>query len=382
VSVGSKKNISVLIIEDEITQVEVINDAIDDFNDENSNYIISSHSVGNYTDSLNLLILENFDAAIIDLNLDQRKTELSELDGNKLVDVIVNKLRIPIIIRTGNPTSFTSERIGTENNFLRIFNKDESVDLLIEQIVKWCKLGFSNTLGTKGILEHYLNKLFWEQISKNLNEWEISGVSSPEQERSLIRYTINVLNSYLEIDSETGAFEFFHPAEVYIKPPVKSKLFFGDILKDLRGNHYIILTPSCEMAQLKYKKILLCKILKTEDVEEFISSRDKYLLNTESSNKKSSLEKWFRNGHSESIGYHFLPSYSDFDGGFIDFQDIITVDTRIEGFTVNYEKIATVTSQFAKDISSRFTLYYARQGQPNLNAEIIINSLSKQPEPV
>ncbi|MEI5948887.1 hypothetical protein WBS58_26970 [Bacillus albus] len=373
-SAESKKQINVLIIEDEEVQVQVLNDAIDDFNEESVDYKIASTSVYSYSNSLNLLLTENFDVAIIDLNLDQTKTELSELDGNNLVDIIVNKMRIPIIIRTGNPTSFTSTQISSKNSFLKIFTKDDSVDDILEQITKWYDLGISNTLGTKGVLEDCLNKLFWEQISSNLSEWEKSDITTPEQERALIRYTLNVLSSYLEIDSDSGKFEFFHPAEVYIKPPVKSKLFFGDILKHQSGSHYIILTPSCEMAQSKYKKILLCKISETNNVVEFVDAKDKYLTN-QSKSRKSTLEKWFRNGHSDSIGYHFLPPYSDFEGGFIDFQDIITVDPEVKGFNEEYGKIATVTSQFAKDISSRFTLYYARQGQPNLNSELIINSL-------
>ncbi|MDZ3954829.1 response regulator [Bacillus thuringiensis] len=373
-STESRKQINVLIIEDEAVQVQVLNDAIDDFNEESEDYKIASTPVFSYSDSLNLLLTEDFDVAIIDLNLDQTKTELSELDGNNLVDIIVNKMRIPIIIRTGNPTSFTSTQISPKNSFLKIFTKDESVDDILEQITKWYNLGLSSTLGTKGVLEDCLNKLFWEQISSNLSEWEKIDITTPEQERALIRYTINVLNSYLEIDSESGKFEFFHPAEVYIKPPIKSKLFFGDILKHQSGSQYIILTPSCEMAQSKYKKILLCKISEPNNIVGFVDAKDKYLSN-QSNTRKSALEKWFRNGHSDSIGYHFLPPYSDFEGGFIDFQDIITVDPEVEGFNDEYVKIATVTSQFAKDISSRFTLYYARQGQPNLNSELIINSL-------
>ncbi|WP_428912077.1 hypothetical protein [Niallia sp. Krafla_26] len=375
-----ENKISVLIIEDEENQIQLINDAIDDFNDDNKENKISSDSVNNYNDGINILLQENFDAAIIDLNLDQTKTEPNDLDGNRIVDIIVNKFRIPIIIRTGYPTQFSSEKISEKNSFIKIYSKDESVELIIDQIVKWYTLGFSTTLGTKGILEQYLNELFWKHISDNFNEWDIEDISFSKQEKSLLRYIVNVLSNYLEIDGESGDFEFFHPAEVYIKPPVKNELFFGDILKDTQDNYYFILTPSCEMAQEKYKKILLSKILKQEEVEGFVRARDNYIEKPESQNKKSSLEKWFRNGHQESSGYHFLPPYSNFRGGFIDFQDILSVDPRADNF--NFSKVATVTNQFAKDISSRFTSYYARQGQPNLNSQIIINSIKLETESV
>lgn len=373
------QKVSVLIIEDEKNQIDVLVDAIDDFNDESGAHFISCSIANNYTDSLNLLLTEDFDGVIIDLNLDQTKTDDKDLDGNKLIDIIVTKLRVPIIIRTGNPTSFESDLITAENNFLSIYTKDQQVDSIIEHVIKWFDLGFSKTLGTKGILEHYLNKLFWHQISRNLNEWENDNITSNEQEKSLIRFTLNVLQSYLEID-ETGNFESFHPAEVYIKPAVKEDLFFCDILQDNNENNFIILTPSCEMAQAKYKKILLAKILRKEELEAFIDAKEKFLTNPDSKTKKSSLEKWFRNGHDNSLGYHYLPPYSDFSGGFIDFQDLKTINPSDEVFKENFNKIATVTNQFSKDISSRFTLYYARQGQPNLNSEIIIRSLLSEVE--
>jgi hypothetical protein len=372
--IKEKEKISVLIIEDDRKQVQIIYDAIDDYNnEEDSEYCITCSSASNYNDSLVTLLSENFDVAIIDLNLDSSSTDPSELDGNKLVDVIVNKLRFPIIIRTGFPQQFFSEKINKDNSFLKIYAKDDFVDDIIKEIVKWFKIGLTSTLGTKGTLEHYINKLFWEQISLNINEWENSEHEYKDQEKSLLRYTLNVLQSYLEIDIESGKYESFHPAEVYIKPPVNEDLFFGDILKNAQDESFIVLTPSCEMAQKKYKNILIARILKFDELTDFMSEKLSYI-ESPSSKKRGKLEKWFRNAHSNSLGYHFLPAYSDFLGGFIDFQDIKSVKPEDGEFT----KVATVTNQFAKDISSRFTLYYARQGQPNLNSEIIFSSFSQE----
>lgn len=366
-----KDRISIIIIEDDESQIQVIKDAIDDYN-EGSDYIFTCQSVTNYNDSLEILLTEDFDVAIIDLSLDQISAEPSELGGNKLINIIRKKLRIPIIIRTGLPTHFEAKEIDKDNNFLEIFSKDQSVDNILNMVVKWFKSGLTQTLGTNGILEYYLNIFFWKQISLNIQEWEESGQTSKEQEKSLLRYTLNVLQSYLEIDSESGGYDSFHPAEVYIKPPVNEEdLMFGDILKN-SDEYYLILTPSCEMAQNKFRNLLICKVVSFTDVELFSNEKTAYL-DTPSTKKKSNLEKWFRNSHSNSLSYHFLPEYSDFPGGFLDFQNIRSVNVE-DG---EYIKIATVTNQFAKDISGRFTMYYARQGQPNLNSEMIFNSFSE-----
>ena len=36
--------------------------------------------------------------------------------------------------------------------------------------------------------------------------------------------------------------------------------------------------------------------------------------------------KWFRNSHSDSLRYHFLPKVKDFTGGFVDFRSILSLE--------------------------------------------------------
>ncbi|MED0680265.1 hypothetical protein P4S83_18325 [Aneurinibacillus thermoaerophilus] len=370
----TKKTISVLVIEDEDTQIQTMQDAFDDFNNESMEYTINADMKKNLNDSLVSLISNDYDVAIVDLNLDQTVVDEARLGGIQIIDIIVKKLRVPVIVRTGYPGKFDTSNPSFHSPFVKVYSKDAQVEEIIKNIIDWYSTGITTTLGTKGTLQNYLNILFWEQISHNINEWNSHGSSHEEHEKPLMRYTLNVLQNLLEIDSTTGGFENFHPAEVYIKPPIRQDLFFGDILKAADDKYFIILTPSCEMAQKKYQKILLAEIISHDSVAGFADAKSKYSTNL-SKSKKDSLAKWLRNGHADSIGYHFLPPYSDFPGGFVDFQSVFSINPQEEEFNHIYEKIATVSGQFAKDISSRFTLYYARQGQPNLNSDLIIDTM-------
>jgi len=40
-----------------------------------------------------------------------------------------------------------------------------------------------------------------------------------------------------------------------------------------------------------------------------------------------------------------------------------------------YDRVASVDEPFLKDIIARFTSYYARQGSPNLDMDIILKTL-------
>ena len=88
--------------------------------------------------------------------------------------------------------------------------------------------------------------------------------------------------------------------------------------------------------------------------------------------------KWFRNSHSDSLRYHFLPKVKDFTGGFVDFRSILSLEYDKESGEIiddSYLKIGVITESFKRDIVSRFSSYYHRQGQPEFNCDSVLNNL-------
>ena len=62
-----------------------------------------------------------------------------------------------------------------------------------------------------------------------------------------------------------------------------------------------------------------------------------------------------------------LPPCKYFSGGLIDFQNVLSVNH--DDFFENSSVIASINPMFVKDIQARFSHYYGRQGQPQLNTE-------------
>ena len=85
----------------------------------------------------------------------------------------------------------------------------------------------------------------------------------------------------------------------------------------------------------------------------------------------------FRNAHTDSIRYHFLPKFSKFSGGFVDFRSVISLKYNRETGKIedtNYKKIGVITESFKRDIVARFSSYYHRQGQPEFNCDSVLNN--------
>ena len=70
--------------------------------------------------------------------------------------------------------------------------------------------------------------------------------------------------------------------------------------------------------------------------------------------------------------YHWLPETNFFDGGFLNFRKLKTLSE--DEFREQFEKPSIQISPFfVKDIVSRFSSYYARQGQPEIDSKDFVD---------
>ena len=100
---------------------------------------------------------------------------------------------------------------------------------------------------------------------------------------------------------------------------------------------------------MKTDRILLVSIESAKDVEKDRNSGD--------------LKKLRSNNFSGY--YHFLPNSGVFGGGYINFRRLISVSKSELDENYHMESIQ-ISHPFIKDIISRFSSYYARQGQPEI----------------
>lgn len=366
--------LTLLIVEDNEKQIKLYGDAIDEFNTDSDIKIeikISSY----LEEGLEQIRNNDFDAAIIDLRLGKGDMEGK---GKEIIREIKSNLRFPVFVLTGYPGDLDDD-LKKENIFYKVYKQTEKDTIeVLHEISSIYKTGITKIMGRKGIIDNTLQKVFWENFSESMEYWKTEIQDENKIEKILSRHILAHLGESLKL-TEEGEFEKYHPAEVYIMPPIKKDFFTGDILENKDSQEFVlILTPACDMELRKRKngenwvtyrnadKIILAKLIEFNQIAEVSA----YIEN-QSNTKKKEVESYVKNKKKER--YYYLPSFGSRIPGFlIDFQDI----NRINADEINiYNRVASVDEPFLKDIIAKFTSYYARQGSPDFDVDAILQKL-------
>lgn len=358
---------NLLIVENEKEQMQLYTDVIDSFNKSNGTNI-TPFPMYSLEEGKNALLSSDYDAAIIDLKLSSNSVEL---EGMEIVNSIITNLRFPVFIVSGS----IGQIENSENALFKKRLRDADFKIVLRELTNIYNTGIVNILGKRGKINDYLNTIFWNHLSTSMDVWIDDASRSPEEkQKSLLRYTLLHIQEYLELSEESG-FEDYHPAEIYITPPVKPDVFTGDIVTENNtGMSYIVLTPSCDLAQSKAKDILLA-VIEKEDTG-LLSEKINVIKRGKSSPEiigeaENSLKALINNSYSNK--YHFLPKYKNIGAGLVNFQKIKSI--RVRDFNDNFTRIAAINSSFTKDIVARFSYYYSRQGSPDFDIEEVYNTL-------
>jgi len=338
---------NILIVEDAESQIQAYTDTIDHYN-KNSEIKISYTVKRTFNDAHELLKSNYYDGAIIDLKL---ASNTLEYEGVKLVEEINGKLRIPVYIVSASLGEVATTQ---ENILLQKRNRTDSFKTIINELLDIYNSGITKLLKPNSFVDEILTKIFWNHLPTILKEYINEKKEKPlfDSEKTLVRYISSYINEYLELNSENNL-EAFHNTEFYIKPSIKPNFFTGDIIKNKADDSlWVIMTPACDLATDSKRPlpnaeaITLALIQKVEDVFAVVD--------------KSTHKNLMRN--SGNLKYHNLPKSIQFDGGFINFQYVQSV--LIAKCKADFEPLMTISNSFRKDIISRFSNYYSRQGQP------------------
>lgn len=343
---------NILVVDDDINQNKILRDAIDLFNKTSGIQITLDEAI-TLNDGLNKLRENSYDGAIVDLRLEPNDTAGL---GNQILNEIKSKSRFPVRVVSGHLGDLEPE-LQIENYLFKCSNRgDEDYDVILSEFRDIHSTGITGILNNKGLIETNITTIFWRHISEILPEFVTHKTANPdwEVEKVLLRYISSHILEYLEISIDNNL-EPVHNIEFYIKPPVKEKIFTGDIVNCKENKDYgFILTPACDLATDSKRK---------EPKAEYVTVCiiDEYSSVTQGKNSGDTKKLISNNA---DLKFHFLPETILFKGGFINFQRIISVPINDIIDKSKFEVECVVTNPFRKDIISRFGNYFSRQGQP------------------
>ena len=347
----------ILLVEDSEEQQQAFTDSVEVFNRKNKPSCIKCEIAKNTSDALDE-IDGSYDGAIIDLKLG-----ICDQGGNEVVSELKESLfRIPVIF----VTAFPGDVIEHPSIIKKRRRDDGSYedDLLLFQGIK--NTGLTNIMGGRGKIEDALTEVFLRNLLPQRDTWiEYGRKDSPRTEKALLRYALNHLLQLLEDDEEKC-----YPEEVYLYPPLTDEIRTGSIVEDKNeGMPFAVMNPACDLvvrdSGRKTDRILVAEVDAMEML--FPWCNDKNLNNT----KKSTLKKMFQNTGSDY--WHWLPRTDFFKGGFLNFRKLTALE--IGEFEEKFDTPQIqISPSFVRDITARFSSYYARQGQPDIDFSKFVDS--------
>ena len=351
----------ILFVDDSPDQRSIFQSSVEVFNDKNQGILFTECVViDNLKEALST-IDGSFDGAILDLKIDD-----NEEAGNIIVKQLDESLlRVPVVFVTGYP-ALVSKHPLIVNTKARGSSTYES-DLELIRDIK--NTGLTHIMGGRGKIEQTMSEVFVKNLLPQIKTWIVYGkADSSRTEKALLRHTLNHLLQLLDDDEEKC-----FPEEAFICPPVVSTIKTGSVVKQKsNGTLFVVLNPACDLVvrktgTSKTDRVLLAEV---DRIDIVLSGPLHGITNVEK--KKKAAEKILGNNHTDY--FHWLPSTGDFSGGFINFRKLITLDKQT--FDKDFDAPALqISPTFVKDIVARFSSYYARQGQPDLDFSVFLNQL-------
>ena len=285
------------------------------------------------------------DVAVVDLDLGRDTT-----DGGEVIDELKAYFRVPVAVLTGTPAD-----ADEEPPVVGVFTKGEhGFDDVLDRLWAVHEVGLTKIMGGQGLLEERLNKVFLNNLVPTIDLWIRYAAGDWERtEKALLRYTLGHLVADLEGD-ETPS----HPVEFYLDPPLEALLTTGSVLQHkVEMNCRVVMTPACDLVvrsngKRKADSIVLATVVPEAELYESLRA-------------KPDRQRRLRQ-NSDAGCYHWMPKTRSLDGGFLDFRRLETI--ALVGWKEKYRCLdARIAPSFIKDVVSRFSGFYARQGQPAID---------------
>ena len=362
--------LKILLVEDETIPQNAFKNDVEVFKGQPNNPDVKYEIVDNVNDAVKTLDVL-YDGAIIDLRLGD-----NDEGGKEIIQILYNEFtKIPIIVVTGLPDLVVDHPSIIKHRSSEVGSYRD--DLLLFQQIR--DIGLTHIIGRRGLIEEHLREVFLENLLPQIDTWIRYGKTYNEiypkrTEKALLRYTLNHLLQLLEEDEE-----HFFPEEFYLYPPMSKEITTGSIVKEKTSDQlFVVLSPACDLVirrsgEFKTDRILLVETEKEKDIVDEALTEIKKMSNNRRKKEKieERVEEVFKNNY--TLYYHWLPKTDFFQGRFLNFRKLTALNK--DDLKKKFEDpLIQISPSFVKDIVARFSSFYARQGQPDVEMKNFITA--------
>lgn len=365
----------ILFVDDDAAQQDLFETAVQDWNGNNAatGRIFHHETAETVERAEELLTRRRFDAALFDLRVRsvEQVAQSANPTGNRLALLAMRERGIPVGIMTADESVLDDE--VRNSGQVRVFDKnapDNEIGNAYDQSVAW----FAGLWGMLDVLDAARSRIdssaadvFLRRVwPKWGNFAALEGGHDADLVGIVTRQYVSHIAELLGLDGPDTV--TWHPFEAYVNPSlIEDRSHTGDIFK-IGGDHWVVLTPQCDMATQKVPNVILARCVPgidqwKENVEILKAATSK--------KKKKEPTEFLRAFVNQNLApsKHFLPPLP---GGveplLVHFGDLRSISMDELKQSLN-ARVASVAAPFLSNIVQRFGAYISRMGQPNIDVE-------------
>lgn len=377
--------VRLLIVEDEVNEITSWNNLIEIHNaDLQANgFKIELMNAKSLQDAINLIDINDFDAAVVDIRLEQGKMAAPNTDGNEVVSKLLEAELAIVAVFTGEiaQVDIPDWAKQTVKSFRKGGDEGEGTTAVLSWLCEMAPM-IQSIRQAQQIIKSEMVKLFTKSIWPRWKYWMVENSISEDTSKSLSRHLVSHVHATLLEEAQQKV----HPEEWYFVPPVRHGVRTGDLIEKDNGNYEIVITPRCDLAiEGKVETIQLAECVNVlnewSELCNAIKVAETTLAQNQDQNKTQKLNDKIENErkklraftqHNNKASVHFLPPIKLHDGNtlgpfLVQFTKIRFVNKSatqdIETLIKN--RTASLTPEFLPSLVERLGGYFSRIGTPD-----------------
>jgi hypothetical protein len=312
---------------------------------------------------------------IMDLSNTPEETDSRQYKAAEYIKREFNENRIPIFVHSGNLEYYSD--LEDQGTVFKIAKAKDSIHTICSSIQLMKESNFLNIFCIGGLLDNTImgeiHKAFVnqfkhreiEEIIKSIKEVHDNNYAKRTVEvfqRIAIRCVFeNLISTKKQEDGEYLEAKL-NAIEHYYRRTSDYPFWTGDIFRRKSdGALYVLVTPRCNVAHENFIELMLCRIIGINDqqLKDFIDLKVDNKATGETKGQKKLRKSITDDATLTGERFRFLPPTPQFEGGFVDFKETVTIDPKFEG---KCERIITLSDELANDVVRKLASYILRGG--------------------
>lgn len=379
--------VRLLVVEDDETETKMWQNTLEVHNSEQEmhGFAIEASYAKSLQEAQGLIATQDFDAAVVDIRLEQPDMNGPNRDGNDVVEKLLDSELAVVAVFTGETGQVSIP--DWAKPMVSTFRKgaDDEAAEGTQAVMAWlCRQApmLQSIRQAQLTIKKEMVQLFTRSIWPRWSHWMQKDDPDGYLESALSRH----LASHVHAALLEGSKQRVHPEEWYFIPPIRDGIRTGDLVRNAKGEFEIVITPRCDLATQKMETIQLaqCKVVSDEwekrvgkigqaraEVEANQDPKKEADLAKKVTDAQTSLRNYTQHA-SNKASVHFLPAMKLGNGTSLgpflvqfDKTRSVLVSATDEIDVLTSSRVASLTSEFLPSLIERLGGFFSRIGTPD-----------------